>query len=53
LDHTFPNYKIKIKDVKQFFTKLSQDYIEILKDYEYYDVTIEVGKDPENIFQIF
>ena len=30
----------------QFFPKLSQDYIEILKDDEYYDITIEVGKDP-------
>ena len=33
--------------LKQFFTKLSQNYIEILKDDEYYDVTIEVGKDPD------
>ena len=32
--------------LKQFFAKLSQNYIEILKDDEYYDVTIEVGKDP-------
>src|SRR5438046_2462318 len=31
---------------KQFFSSLSQNYIEILKDDEYYDVTIEVGKDP-------
>jgi hypothetical protein len=30
----------------QFFTKLSQNYIEILEDNEYYDVSIEVGKDP-------
>ena len=30
----------------QFFPKLSQSYIEILKDDEYYDTTIEVGKDP-------
>ena len=30
----------------QFFSKLSQNYIEILKDDEYYDITIEVGKDP-------
>ena len=29
----------------QFFTKLSQNYIEILNDDEYYDITIEVGKD--------
>jgi len=32
---------------KQFFPKLSKDYIEILKDDEYYDITIEVGKDPD------
>ena len=32
--------------LKEFFTKLSQNYIEILKDDEYYDVTIEVGEDP-------
>ncbi|EXX78117.1 uncharacterized protein OCT59_029421 [Rhizophagus irregularis] len=30
----------------QFFSKLSQNYIEILEDNEYYDTTIEVGKDP-------
>ncbi len=30
----------------QFFPKLSQNYIEILDDNEYYDITIEVGKDP-------
>jgi hypothetical protein len=28
-----------------FFTKLSQNYIELLKDDEYYDITIEVGED--------
>ncbi|RGB28645.1 hypothetical protein C1646_767563 [Rhizophagus diaphanus] len=28
---------------KQFFPNLSQNYIEILKDDEYYDITIEVG----------
>ncbi|GBC11518.2 hypothetical protein GLOIN_2v1868421 [Rhizophagus irregularis DAOM 181602=DAOM 197198] len=34
----------------QFFSKLSQNYIGLLKDDEYYDITIEVGKDPnENI----
>ena len=33
--------------LKQFFAKLSQNYIEILKDDEYYDVTIEVGEDPD------
>ena len=30
----------------QFFSKLSQNYVEILEDDEYYDVTIEVGEDP-------
>jgi hypothetical protein len=32
---------------KQFFPRLSKNYIEILKDDEYYDITIEVGKDPD------
>ncbi|GBC09465.1 hypothetical protein RclHR1_00890001 [Rhizophagus clarus] len=32
----------------QFFSKLSQNYIELLKDDEYYDATIEVGEDPNN-----
>ncbi|CAB4481908.1 unnamed protein product [Rhizophagus irregularis] len=41
-----------------FFQKLSQNYIEILKDDEYYDITIEVGEDPDlpnispEIFQV-
>ncbi|EXX65416.1 uncharacterized protein OCT59_025346 [Rhizophagus irregularis] len=30
----------------EFYTKLSQNYIELLKDDEYYDITIEVGEDP-------
>jgi len=30
----------------QFFPKLSQNYIEILEDDEYHDITIEVGEDP-------
>jgi hypothetical protein len=30
----------------QFFSKLSQNYIELLDDDEYYDITIEVGVDP-------
>ncbi|RIA99034.1 hypothetical protein C1645_812023 [Glomus cerebriforme] len=29
----------------EFFSKLSQNYIELLKDDEYYDITIEVGED--------
>jgi len=36
----------------QFFSKLSQNYIELLDDNEYYDVTIKVGEDPnEKIFR--
>ena len=31
---------------KQFFSRLSQNYIEILDDTEHYDITIEVGEDP-------
>ncbi len=31
----------------QFFSQLSQNFINILKDDEYYDTTIEVGQDPE------
>jgi hypothetical protein len=30
----------------EFFSKLSQNYIELLEDNEYYDITIEVGEDP-------
>jgi hypothetical protein len=30
----------------QFLSKLSQNYIELLGDDEYYDITIEVGEDP-------
>ena len=30
----------------QFFSKLSENYIELLEDDEYYDVTVEVGEDP-------
>jgi len=30
----------------KFFSNLSQNYIELLDDDEYYDVTIEVGEDP-------
>jgi hypothetical protein len=31
--------------ISKFFDRLSQNYIEILNDDKYYDVTIEVGKD--------
>ncbi|UZO04940.1 uncharacterized protein OCT59_025302 [Rhizophagus irregularis] len=34
--------------VTRFFSKLSQNYIELLKDDEYYDITIEVGEDPDS-----
>jgi hypothetical protein len=30
----------------QFLSKLSHNYIELLDDDEYYDITIEVGEDP-------
>jgi hypothetical protein len=30
----------------KFLPKLSQDFLEILEDNEYYDITIEVGNDP-------
>ena len=30
----------------QFFSKLSQNYIELLENDEYYDVVSEVGEDP-------
>jgi len=30
----------------KLLTKLSQNYLEILNDEEYYDMTIEVGEDP-------
>ena len=30
----------------RFFSKLSQNYIELLGDDEYHDITIEVGEDP-------
>jgi hypothetical protein len=30
----------------QFLSKLSQNYIELLEDDEYYDITVEVGEDP-------
>ncbi|GES90296.1 hypothetical protein GLOIN_2v1779084 [Rhizophagus clarus] len=32
--------------IKQFFPNLSQNFVEILDDNEYYDITIEVGEDP-------
>ena len=31
---------------RQFLAKLSQNYIELLEDDKYYDITIEVGEDP-------
>src|SRR3954463_9787098 len=38
--------KNRRKMSKQFLSKLSQNYIELLEDDEYYDITIEVGEDP-------
>ena len=32
--------------VDKFLPKLSQNLLETLEDNEYYDITIEVGKDP-------
>jgi len=37
---------VKKRNVKTIFTRLSQNYIEILDDDEHYDITIEVGEDP-------
>ncbi|PKY19232.1 hypothetical protein RhiirB3_432248 [Rhizophagus irregularis] len=31
----------------KFLSKLSQNLLEILNDDEYYDITIEVGNDPD------
>jgi hypothetical protein len=33
-------------DYNKFLPKLSQNFLEILDDKEYYDITIEVGNDP-------
>jgi hypothetical protein len=33
-------------DDNKFLPKLSQNFLELLNDDEYYDITIEVGKDP-------
>ena len=30
----------------QFFSKLSQNFIGLLEDDQYYDITVEVGEDP-------
>src|SRR2546423_1723823 len=44
--YKYLNLKYKNINIStQFFSKLSQSYIELLDD-EYYDITIEVGKDP-------
>ena len=40
-------FLLKIKMITQFLSQLSQNFINILKDDEYYDITIEVGQDPE------
>ena len=48
IDIVFCLYKFQKNSImsEQFFPKLSHDYIKILDDDEYYDVTIEVGTDP-------
>ena len=38
--------KLKKKMSTQFFSNLSQNFIELLNDDEYYDITIEIGEDP-------
>ena len=41
-----------IMDNNKFLPKLSQNFLEILEDEDYYDITIEVGNDPYvKIFQ--
>jgi hypothetical protein len=40
------NATMNIIDNFKFLPKLSQNFLEILNDDEYYDVNIEVGKDP-------
>ncbi|GBC02528.1 hypothetical protein RclHR1_04670006 [Rhizophagus clarus] len=46
LQELFPE-KGKRKEKEIFLPKLSQNLLEILNDEEYYDVIIEVGKDPD------
>ena len=38
--------KKKRKMADKLLSKLSQDFLKILNDEEYYDITIEVGNDP-------
>ena len=40
-------FLFEIKMTTQFLSQLSQNFINILKDDEYYDITIEVGQDLE------
>src|SRR6185369_3914376 len=35
-----------LMDDNKFLPKLSQNFLELLNDDEYYDITIEVGNDP-------
>src|SRR5215213_3301843 len=44
INNFFSPYSFKMST--QFFSKLSQNFIELLEDDEYYDATIEVGEDP-------
>ncbi len=43
---TLLNIIFSITMSKRFFSKSSQNYIELLEDNEYYDVSIEIGEDP-------
>ena len=45
-NHSFYFRKL-LKNDHPIFSQLSQNFINILKDDEYYDTTIEVGQDPE------
>jgi hypothetical protein len=42
-----PPANVKKMDDNKFLPKLLQNLLEILNDEEYYDITIEVGNDPD------
>src|ERR1043166_8130818 len=42
----FSNTIFRYRMLNQFLSKLSQNFIELLEDKEYYDTTIEVGEEP-------
>jgi hypothetical protein len=45
-DSVIENAVTNIIDNNRFLPKLSQNFLEILNDDEYYDINIEVGNDP-------